>query len=747
MQCIWNLSQSRVQSDRTRFIRVKAIQAPLRLITNTYRAGTRVPLATTHASRQVDPAKSLERLFKPRSVAIVGASSDSRKLSGRPHQFLTRHHFSGDVYLINPNRRTIGGMECYQRVTDLPTTPDVALIVVPAPIAPNALEECGKAGIKNVVIMSSGFEESARSATRVRRVRETSQRYGINLVGPNSEGLWSVPNHAILTFGSAAARPRIRPGPVTVLSQSGSIGGACVRRLQDLGVGCRYYVSTGNETVLSICDYLDFVIKDGGTRVLVLFVEAIRDAWRLRGLCAEAEKSGMRMVALKAGRSDAGLRATQSHTGKMSTPAEVYTQIFRQVGITEVESLDDLVAAATVFAGARPQNGSNSRRGGVAIVSVSGGSRSLIVDECDRLGVPLAEFAPATRRSLRAILSEHAAADNPIDPTGRVLDDPALLPEMVRILGKDPTTEVVFVQFPNWTWRQIDPYLKSFAAAGITSGKAVVVASLNPERITGRAARLRTHSIFVANDSGHAVRMLSFLTRPRDYTAVSGRPSARAFRQDTAILPWRAGADLLGAAGIPLAPHQLVAGPQEIESKLAFLKAPIVVKAVSGVGHKSDHGLVRLNLRSLDDVQSAASDMWKSLGAGEPLLLQQQIKSGVEVLLGARQDKDWGPILVIGSGGIQAELWNDVAILSLPVTPPTIRKAISRLRLWSLLHGYRGAPPADVNALCDAGSNFSRAYLAEGSHADIEINPLIVLEAGKGVVAVDVTGWSQDGHR
>ncbi len=675
-------------------------------------------------------------------MVIVGASADNRKLSGRPLHLLTRHGFSGDIFLINPNRREIGGVRCYKRAMDLPVTPDVAVIVVAADAVPDALEDCGSAGVKNVIILSSGFEETTRSAERVRRIRESSRRYGINLVGPNSEGLWSVPNHTILTFGSAAARARIRRGPVTVLSQSGSIGGACVRRLQDLGIGCRYYVSTGNETVLSICDYLDFVIKDGGTRVALLFVEALRDAWRLRSLCAEAEKSGMRVIALKAGKSDAGRRATQSHTGKLSTPAEVYSQIFRQVGIAEVESLEDLVAAATVLSSNSPGAPANKAYGGVAVISISGGSRSLIVDECDRLGVPLAQFTPGTKQTLRLILPDQAAADNPIDPTGRVIDQPELLPAMVQVLGSDTTTEAIFVQFPNWTWRQIDPYLGPLAAAAGPSGKAVVLSTLNSEVTTRRVASLRGRRMFVADDSRHAVRMLSFLIRRRD-GGQSARPKTRTVPKGKAILPWRTSTDMVAAAGIPLAPYRIVTTPQEIRPEMAALAVPIVVKAASGVGHKSDQGLVALNLRLPNEVERAAGEMWHSLGSSQPLLLQQQIGSGVEVLLGARHDNDWGPILVIGAGGIHSEVWNDVAILSLPASASSVREALSRLRLWTLLRGYRGAPAADVKALCDAASNFGRIYVAGRWKADIEINPLIVLEAGKGVVAVDVTAWDQ----
>lgn len=698
------------------------------------RGETKTGSPMRHARSGSRHASRLKGLFSPASVALVGVSADERKLSGRPLRFLRKHGYRGEIYVVNPRHAQIDGIQSYPRLSSLPACPETVVITLPADAVPRAIEESGSVGIRNAVILSAGFEEVAGSLARVRRIARAAERYAINVVGPNSEGVWAVPSRTILTFGSAAARRVIRQGPVSVLSQSGSIGGACVRRLQDLGIGCRYYVSTGNETFLTTVDYLEYLVADGKSSVILLFIEGLRDGWRLRTVAAAARRAGIQLLVLKAGQSDAGRRATQSHTGKFSTSGAVYSDLFRQFGAVELETVDELIAASLALT---TNEGHRAGVGGVGVISVSGGSRSIIVDDCDRRGVPLATFRVATRRRLKRLLPREAAPENPVDPTGRVVDDPGLLVRVAEIVAEDPHAGSLLIQFPNWAWRQVVPYLPGLENAAAASGKPFVVATLTPDIRTREVAALRRRGLILARSTREAVVMLGLLTQHRA-VGVAARSDGR-----PPLVSWDWGtiAGRVRRAGVPCVRTAVCQYPGELASALAGVGFPAVVKAASAY-HKTDRGLVKQGIGSLAQAKQAAVELWSSLGEGAPLLIQTQAEPGVEVLLNLRRDPDWGPVLTLGMGGIRTELWKDAVTFGLPVTALEIRRGLASLKLQTLLDGHRGDPAADTSALLEAAVALGDQYIAMGDDVEIEINPLVVMPRGGGVVALDLTAWN-----
>jgi acyl-CoA synthetase (NDP forming) len=681
----------------------------------------------------------LSSLFNPDSVVIVGASSNPRKLSGRPLQFLKQHGFSGRIFLVNAAREEINGTRCYPSIDDLPSTPALALIVVPSTSVASCLAQCGRRGIRNAVVLSAGFEETSGGQRRANLLRSIAQKYDIHLVGPNCEGIWSLPDRTVLTFGSAASLPKLRQGPVSVLSQSGSVGAACVRRLQDLGVGCRYYVSAGNESVLSLSDYLDFLLWEGGSKVILMFIEGIRNGPRFIELARAAHEAGVRLVALKAGQTRAGRAATQGHTGKLSGESFVYSEVFQQVKLIEVTSLEDLVLAAFGLTAGRDRKAPRQRCR-VAAVSISGGSRSLIIDDCRRLGVPLEPLSVATKQRLRTILPPEAVIGNPVDPTGVVSDDPSLLTKVVAILAADATTSHILVQFPNWTWRQIAAHLPALAQTAQASRKRFVAAALSMTPPTTQVDTWQRRGVLLAANTPEAVRLLSFMTsesfrrKEVDERVKPSRPTSGS----AGLRDWAEAVGFLEAAGIPVAPWRIVKSPLDLTRCLMNLAFPLVAKVATGVAHKTEGGLVRLGLRDSDQVTGAVQEIWERVGEGTPLLLQQQVEAGVEALLGFRYDEDWGPTLVIGAGGVTTELWKDRVLVSLPASQHDVTAAMRRLRIEPLLRGFRGMPELDTVAFRSAALRLGRECLRLGRRVEVEINPLILLPKGRGVCAVDV---------
>ncbi|MEO8751622.1 MAG: CoA-binding protein, partial [Casimicrobiaceae bacterium] len=295
--------------------------------------------------------RGLEALFRARSIALLGISGDARKMTGAPLEILRRTGFAGTIYPVNPRYETLGGLPCYPDVAALPTAPDVALVMLSAAQVPDAVRACGKRGAGAVVVLSSGFEESADGRGHAEDLARAAQETGLPVVGPNSEGVWSVRSRLLLTFGSAARRNVLHHAPIAVLSQSGAMAGAVARHLQDRAVGCSYVVSVGNETVLTIADYLEWMIEQDDVRVVALFVEGLRDGARLLRVIERARQRGVRLVALKTGNSVAGQRAAASHTGKMASAYAVYRDLFDEAGVVQVESLTDLIEAAEVLSG------------------------------------------------------------------------------------------------------------------------------------------------------------------------------------------------------------------------------------------------------------------------------------------------------------------------------------------------------------------------------------------------------------
>lgn len=687
---------------------------------------------------------SLTALFHPSSVCLVGASGDPRRLAGRPLQRLAHHRYPGAVYLVNPKYSELQGYPCFPSVAAIGQAIDVALVTLPAPLVPAAVRDCGAAGIKYAVVVSSGFEDSTDDLGR--RLRDAAEESHVRLVGPNCEGLWSVPARLALTFGSAAARDTMIEGTVSVISQSGSIGGACMRRLQDAGIGCRYFVSTGNESDLTTLDYLDYMVEEGGSTVIALFVEALTDGWRLREIADRAHRQGIRLVALRAGGSRLGREATASHTGRIASSARVYRDVLRQVGVLEVPTLADLLKAVEIglripvpdlAAGpAQPE----CPQSGVGVIAISGGSRALIADACERRSVPLAAFSPQTRAQLDAVLPEFGYGANPTDVTGAVLDDPGLFAKVLQVVAADEATDALLVQYANGAGAQVDQHLKLFETVSGDGRLPIVMSFLGEPEL--RAQSGLGAGLILAADPDDAVKYLGWYYHFRRQVAgAAGTPVPPSLPASRDTRPpdlhtWSDRMDFLANLGIAT-PRWGVCTEASTADDLDY---PLVVKALpESVEHKTELGLVIVDVRTRAERAEAIRSIRDRVGGEVPVLVQELVPDAVEVLLTVRHDPDFGPMLAIGYGGVLTEWTDDVVYLQVGATAGQIESALRQLKCWRLLQGYRGRPAGDVDALVAAALRLSRAYAGYSTAGwEIEINPLMVRPKGLGISAVDV---------
>lgn len=684
-------------------------------------------------------AAALDAIFDARSVALIGVSGNSGHISAAALRNLRAQGFAGRVYVVNPGRDAVDDLPCWRTVAALPEAVDVAVVMVRAERVIATIAECGERGIRAAVVLTSGFEETATGKARAAALRETARQAGVSLIGPNCEGIWSVGNRLALSFGSAAARTELTHAPIAIVSQSGAVAGALARHLQDSGTGCSYVVSSGNETSLDSLDILAWLIGRDDVRVVLMFIEGWEQGSRILALAERARARGIRIVALKSGNSEAGRQATASHTGKLASSYRVYRDIFRQAGIVLVERIEDLVAAARVFLHAPLPRPSTSDQSGVAIFSIPGGTRALTMDLCAQYGVPACRFTDATLKALRAILPPYAQAQNPTDMTGEILSSPQLFEQALALILADENPSSLIVQLANRGVADLQRYTGMLADHARRLGLPVIVSMLGDSLPLAEQETLARKGIVFAQEPADAVRYLGWLYQaalPRSAesmeTLVKGALVPRSER-------WGDMAAYLESLGVPVVRGVCFSEESELRQTGSCLAPPFAVKALpEHAAHKSELGLVALNVPDLGAANMAAQRLRGILGDPQAAILVQEMAAGVEAVLAIVTDKDFGPVLTVGTGGQGIELWDDVGFLALPAGRAEIYAMIDRLKLGTLLRGFRGAPAADIDALVAAAIALTRSFVQQDELEFIELNPVFIGPAGTGVRAADI---------
>lgn len=683
-------------------------------------------------------ARDLGKLFRPRSIAIVGASPSVGTPRNSLVKNLVKHGFEGNVYPVTPSHSEIEGFKAYKSVGELPEVPDVALVITPAHTVPGIIAECGEKGIRNAIVFSAGFEEVEGGEANARRLAEAAEEHGVLVLGPNCNGLWSVQQKTIMSFSGAALNiERIEYAPIAVISQSGALAGALGNALNNSGLGLSYIVSVGNETCFDVLEAANAVIEQEDVRVLALYLEGLDDASRILQVAERARERGIQIVALKTGRSAVGQDATASHTGKIASSHVVYADVFDQAGIIEVDSIAELISAVEVLGFLTSPRISGDPRGGVSVLSSSGGAGALLADHSSEHGIAMAEFSPATVDKLGGILPDYARKTNPIDLTGQVNSVATLLEDSCRTVAADTRTEAIIVQFSSTVHRHLNANAEVFKEL---AREVPIFLSIIGETI---AAEIRKSfleaGVLVCGDPSAAIDALSLLYRRHNALSMPEQIERPPLPTRRPPRDWKETMDFLEESGVTPAPWTVLPADLDAATGCADLVYPLVVKALpTEAEHKTELGLVRLRVASAEQVDAVAAEFRDKLNKPDMgVLVQEMVGDGVEVVISCLRNTDFGPVLSIGSGGVAIELYRDVTYLALPVTPEQVKHALGKLKLAILLDGFRGAPAADVDALAAAAARFGDLFLATPDLAEIEVNPVMVRPAGQGLAAVD----------
>ncbi len=682
-------------------------------------------------------------MLEARSVAVVGASVKEGSLGLAMMEELARGGYAGAVYPVNPGYDEVLGHRCYASMADLPEPADLAILGVANHRIEQALLDAAAAGARSAVTFSSLHEEDpdAGRPPLTERLATIALDAGMPLCGGNGMGFLNEEHHLRAT--GFATPDHLRHGPVTFISHSGSAFAAIA--FNDRGIGFNLVVSSGQEIVSTMADYMAYALERESTRVLALLLETVRDPEAFRAQLARAAERNVPVIALKVGRTEGSKAMVTAHSGALAGEHGAFEALFEAYGVLEARTLEDMTDAMELLA--CPRRATTGT--GIASLHDSGGERALLVDVAHELGVPLAKIDDTTRGRLHAALDPGLQAENPLDAWGTGIDHDPIFVECMKALHDDGDTAAV--AFAVDLTRQGEPYEAGYLQVALdvfasTTKPFCVLSNLASAVAIEEAALLRDAGIPVLEGTSSGLTALGMLLRLRDATA---RPPLdtpppvpaeigdrwRARLEDGTELSELEGLRLLADYGVPVIEARAAARPDDAVAAADALGYPVVLKtAVPGIQHKSDVGGVKIGLADAEAVREAYADVAARLGP--EAIVAPTAPAGVEVALGIVRDPQFGPLVVVAAGGILVEVLHDRVLALPPLDDPRARDLIDRLKSRPLLGGVRGAPASDVSSLATALVRLSVLAQDLGERIDaLDVNPLIV--APDGCVAVD----------
>ncbi|KRC36077.1 acetate--CoA ligase family protein [Acidovorax sp. Root219] len=686
---------------------------------------------------------AISRLLQPRSVAIIGASADAAKTAGRPVSYLLKHGFAGEIYPVNPKVDRIGDLVCYPDIASLPAVPDVGIVLLGAERAHLAVRDLAARGTAAVIVLASGYTETGEEGAR--RQQQLIEAAGdMRILGPNTIGLVNLTDSIVLSATGALEMAHFPVGGIGVVSQSGGILGALLSRAAARGVGLSKLISTSNEVDLELADFIDHLADDEATKVIALYVETVRDPAKFRSACLKAARAGKPVVAFKIGRSEAGAKAAVSHTGALAGADRMYDALFKQVGVIRAHTFSDLLDIPAALATGRKLHGKR-----VAILTSTGGAGTLVSDDLGMAGFDTPAPDAATAEALRALQTgDHAVLDrNPIDVTLAGLQ-PDLLRGAINVLLKSPSYDALTIIVGSSSLAMPELLASAIGDCLPHSDKPVIayVSPHAPE--VGALLTQRGVPAFAAAESCTAALHAMFQVAQLQPQVECSEPAALVAVQDlpTGALDEYQAKQLFTRFGVPCAGERIVASPAEAEAAARELGGRVVLKILSAeITHKSDVGGVAVNLTAETigaRLGAMASEVETKAGVlPKRFLVQEMVGGGTELILGMHRDA-LGTAILLGMGGVTAELFKDTTMRLLPpngwLSRADALAMAQELKTWPLLDGFRGRPLADVDALVTAIVAFSQMAAQLGERlVEAEINPVFVLPQGQGVRAAD----------
>jgi acetyltransferase len=702
----------------------------------------------------VSSQKDLNAIFEPRSVAVIGASREPGSVGYAVLDGLINGDFTGVVYPVNPKARAIRGVRAYASINDVPDEVDLAVIVVPARVVPTVLAECGQKGVKGAIVISAGFKETGREGAALEtEVKAIASRHRITLVGPNCLGVLNTATGVRLNASFAKAMPA--PGHIAFISQSGALCTAVLDYARGQQIGFSKVVSMGNKADANENDFLRYLWHDPQTRVILLYLEDLAEGRAFIELAREITGEGVDrkpILALKSGRTPQGARAVSSHTGSLAGSDNVYDAVFMQGGVMRVETVEDLFDYAIAFAN---QPAPKNKR--IAVITNAGGPGIMATDASIRYGLEMANFTEETVKRLRAALPPHAAIGNPVDVIGDARHDRYQV--ALDIVLQDTNTDGVIVLLTPQNMTEIEETARVVVEASARREKPIFGCFMGVVDVSAGVRILAANGVPAYTFPEDAVRAFAamarysnWVNRPRTEikTFPVDRERAHRLLSDAphnafGFISEEAAMQVLEAYGFPLLPWGVAHSADAAADVARRVGLPVVLKVLSpDIVHKFDVGGVRLNLRSEDDVRHAFTAMMKEIPERQPgvtldgVLVQAMVRNSREVLLGMKQDPQFGPVIVFGLGGIYVEVLKDVTFRVAPLREFSAERMVRSIRAYELLEGVRGEPPADIEAIAECIKRLSQLAVEQPFIEELDINPLMVLPQGQGAFVADV---------
>ena len=696
--------------------------------------------------QQATPGTGLDAFFKARGVAVIGASEDITKIGGRPVHLLRKYGYAGPVYPINPKGGTLQGLQAYPSILDTPTAPDLAILAVPVGATLQAVQDCATRGVRGVIVLTSGFAEAGPEGAALQaRLVAVARHRGMRLLGPNCLGTVNVTDALVGSFSIALEQSMPQAGHVGIVSQSGNIGSFTMQNMARRGLGVSRFIATGNEADVDVADGIASLASDPETRIVLCCMETCRDAGRLVVALEAARRAGKPVIVLKIGATAQGQAAAASHTGALAGSDAVFDAVFRRYGVLRVRSLEALLDIGHAASRLMPHRLPTSRA--VTLVAASGGFGIMMADAMSNAGMVMPELAEATRARIREAVPT-AGTNNPVDASAQMSSRPDILLKMLGALLDDPGrgSLVLLLALSLYNPRLRGVYLEALAQvrashperllAIISNGPADAVAEID-------ALGIPVFPTIDAAASGMAglaqLGRLACLSPPAAYDGPVEPVDPAVFRNE--FFAKRA----LAAAGIDVPHEEVVASADDAVRSARGIGYPVVLKIASeDIAHKTEIGGVALGLRDDAAVREAYERLRTNAGLHAPaaridgVLVAPMAGGGVELIAGVSRDPVFGPVVMVGIGGIHAEILKDVAVQVAPVSEAEALDMLRSLRMFPLLDGVRGQPRADLAA---AARTVARLSLFACRHAadvaEIDMNPILVQPQGQGVLVLD----------
>ena len=692
--------------------------------------------------------EQIDRLLRPKSVAVVGASDRTGALGATLLNNLVQYEFAGDIYPVNPKREEIAGLKCYPDVTALPEGIDCAVLAIPRQFVLDTTRKLAERGCGAVVIYSAGFSEAGEEGMKEQlELGEIAREHGMVIEGPNCLGCTNYVERVPLTFVETNMQtPPKGARAVGIASQSGALAAVLATALHPRGLYVSTSVSTGNEAATGVEDYVEWLVDDENTHVIAMYVESLRRPRAFIAAARRARKAGKPIVMLHPGKSSKAQESAATHTGAMAGDYQLMKAKLAREGVIFADTLEELGDITEIALRCKALPGAN-----MAVLGESGALRGLAFDIAEDIGLDLIHLDDDNSPALRAILPDFVPVSNPTDITALGLSEPeiytkvltALLEDervgsvVASIIQSDPITSGI--KFPHIIKVLEDgTFAKPLVFAGVDEGATVPEDYIEGLRKVGIPWFPSTERAY------RAIARLADLAK-RDLTDRSQSPlTVEGLDAVSGVVPEYQAKALLRPLGIAFPESRFAANEEEAVAAAEAIGYPVVMKAqAAALGHKSDAGGVILNLKSGDAVREAFAQMYRNVGnydasiALDGVLVEAMGKMGTEMIVGAKNDPEWGPVVLAGFGGVTAEILKDVKLFTPDQGVEQVREGLLGLKQAAILKGWRGAPALDVDALAELIVTMGRIMTGNPRIREIDLNPVIVHPAGEGVVALD----------